>query len=349
LKLDYPKNKFEIMIVDDSTDKNTQKILKAYQKKHPGFVKYVHRTNRDGYKPGALRDAMHLVKGEFIVIFDADFVPPKEFLRKIIVPFDDPKVAVVQGRQTFLNKDVNLVSKFASFLLRMHHSVVMPLNNKINSVFFCGTAGAIRKSALLEVGGWNADSITEDTDLSIKLLAKGYKNVYMKIEVPSEVPVTVESFIKQQARWTYGNMRAFIDHSKSIFFSRNLTIKQRTMITFLTCSALIGPMVVIMTLAGFSGWFFGEPQLFELAQLQEFFIKFLYTAGFALMAIVMLYREKSLREFPNFILGSISLSIVLCVANTVVLYKAIFMKNKSLYANKSSWIVTPKQGNSDFK
>jgi cellulose synthase/poly-beta-1,6-N-acetylglucosamine synthase-like glycosyltransferase len=349
LKLDYPKNKFEIMILDDSTDVKTQKLLKAYEKKYPGFVRYVHRENRHGYKPGALKDAMHLVKGEIIVIFDADFEPKPDFLKKIVAPFEDKKVAVVQGRQGFSNADTNLVSKFASYLLKIHHSILMPINNKANTVFFCGTAGAIRKSALLEAGGWNTDSITEDTDLSVKILAKGYKNVYLKIETPSEVPVTIEAFIKQQVRWTFGNMRVFLDHYKLILFSKKLKLKQKFMITFLTCGNLIAPLVLIMTIAGMLGWFLGEPQLFQLAQLQEFFIKIFYTAGFFIMAIVMLYRDKNLKQFPSFVLASISLSIILAVANTIAVFKAIFMKNKPLYANNNSWVCTPKQGNHNYK
>lgn len=343
----YPKNKVQYMIVDDSTDKKIALELKKFSKRNN--ILYIHRMHREGYKPGALRDAMPYVTGEIIVIFDADFIPKKRFLEEITLPFKNPKIGIVQARQGFLNADYNLVSKFASYLLMIHHTILMPINHRINTVFFCGTGGAIRKKAIEDAGGWNANSITEDSDLSIKILAKGYKNVYMKLETPSEVPITLEGFLKQQMRWTYGNIRVFIDHFKKIFFTRKFNIKQKLMISYMTMGPTIAPIILIMTLAGLSGWFMGDPQLFELSQLFEFSIKFFYTAGFLIMAGITLYKHKSLKEFPKLLLATFSVSIILAFANSVAAYKAIFMKNKELYpSKKNSWICTPKQGNANY-
>ena len=349
LKFDYPKGKYDIMILDDSRNGRTQRLLKAFEKKYPGKVSYVHRDNRHGYKPGALKEAMPLVKGEIIVIFDSDFVPSPDFLKRITVPFQDPNVGIVQSRQGFLNGDVNLISRFASYLLMTYHTIVMPINNKMNTVFFCGTAGAIRKSALLKAGGWNIKSITEDSDLSVKILSKGYKNVYLKFETPSEVPVTFEAFIKQQMRWTYGNVRVFFDHASRIIWRKGFTIKQRLMITFITLSGLIAPAVIVMTIAGFSGWFLGDPQLFQTAQLMEFFIKFFYTSGFLIMGFMTFYKRKSLSEFPHLVLAALSISIILSVANTVAIYKALFRKDEPLFSgNRENWPCTPKSGNAAY-
>ncbi|MCF7865857.1 glycosyltransferase [Candidatus Woesearchaeota archaeon] len=349
MKLNYPKDKYEIMIVDDSTNKETQRILKKFETENKGFIKYVHRENREGYKPGALKDAMHLVKGEIIAIFDADFIPKKDFLKIIVEPFQNPKVAIVQGRQGFINTEKNLITKFAAYLLMIHHTILMPINHKFNSVFFCGTGGAIRKKAIDDVGGWNADSITEDSDLSVKILSKGYKNVYVKFETPSEVPETIEAFLKQQQRWTFGNIRVFIDNAKQIIFSKKFKFGQKFMMTFVTLGPGIAPIILLMTLAGFAGWFFGEPQLFGVQQLMEFTAKFFITAGFLLMAYITLYKQRSLKHFPSLVLATFSISIVLAMANSVAVYKALFQKNKHLYKDKkNSWISTPKTGNAKF-
>lgn len=349
MNLNYPKDRFEIMIVDDSTNKETQRLLKKFAEENKGFIKYIHRTNRNGYKPGALKDAMPQVKGEIIAIFDADFIPKKDFLKVIVEPFQDPKIAIVQGRQGFLNTEKNLITKFASYLLMIHHTILMPINHRFNSVFFCGTGGAIRKKAIEDVGGWNAESITEDSDLSVKILSKGYKNVYVNFETPSEVPETLEAFLKQQQRWTFGNIRVFIDHAKEILFSRKFKAGQKFMMTFVTLGPTIAPVILLMTLAGFMGWFFGEPELFGIQQLLEFSAKFLITAGFLIMAYITLYKQRSLKQFPSLILATFSISIVLAVANSVAVYKALFQKDKHLYKDKkNSWISTPKEGNKKF-
>jgi cellulose synthase/poly-beta-1,6-N-acetylglucosamine synthase-like glycosyltransferase len=350
MRFDYPKSRYEIMILDDSTDVKTQRMLKKYAANHPGFIRYVHRTNRRGYKAGALQEAMHLVRGEIIVIFDADFLPARYFLQKIAAPFENPKVGIVQSRQGFSNYQTNIISRFAAYLLMIHHAINMPVNNRTNTVFFCGTAGAIRKKAIQEAGGWTPGSLTEDTDLSIRIISKGYKTVYLKFETPSEVPVTLEGFIIQQTRWTYGNIRSFIDNSAQIIYKKGLNLKQRLMIVYLTCGNLIAPAVIVMTLAGISGWFLGEPQLFQASQIFEFFIKFFYTVGFIIMALITFFKLKKVREFPQLLLACFSISIVLAFANTAAAFRAVFMKNKPLFkASKDSWICTPKQGNVDFE
>jgi len=345
MKFDYPKNKYEIMFVDDSTDKKTQKLLKRFVTKNPGFIKYIHRKNRQGYKPGALQHAMPYVKGEIIVIFDADFLPHKDFLKRIVLPFEDPRVGIVQSRQGFYNKDVNLISRFAAYLLMVHHKMLMPIYNKANTVFFCGTAGAIRKKAIEEVGGWNTNSVTEDTDLSIRILSKGYRNVYLKFETPSEVPYTLEDFLKQQMRWCFGNLRAFIDNGKKILYKKGLKFKQRVSISYITLGNLISPAIILMTLAGLTGWFLGEPELFNFADFFELVIKFSVTAGFLIITGTMFLKHKNIDEFPKLLLAAFSISLVLAFGNTIAVFRAIFLKDKYLFGRKTSWVCTPKQGN----
>lgn len=347
LAFTYPKNRYQIMILDDSTDLKTQKLLKSYATNKN--VTYIHRNNRDGYKPGALNDAMRKVTGEIVVIFDADFQPRKDYLELITTPFSDPKVAIVQSRQGFNNKDTNLISRFAAYLLMIHHTIHMPINNKINSVLFCGTAGAIRKSALLGVGGWNSKSITEDTELSVRIISNKWKTVYLDFETPSEVPVTLEGFIKQQMRWCFGNVRVFLDNWRTLIYRKGLTIPQRLMITYLTLGNIIAPAVIIMTITGASGWFLGELHIFTFSELTKFFITIFYTAGFFTLGAVTLYRHGKLVELPHLIAAAFTISLVLAAANSIALFKAVFRKNEPLFpSNQTSWIRTQKEGNAAY-
>jgi len=337
LAFDYPVNKFEIMIVDDSTSKATQALLKGYAKKHR-HVRYVHRENRVGYKPGALRDAMPYTKGELIVVFDADWKPEKGFLKRVVKPFADPKVAIVQTRQGFYNHKENLIARFAAYTLMIYHSMIMPINNKANTVFFCGTAGAIRKSAFDEVGGWNIHSITEDADLTVRLLLRGYQTVYISSTTLSEVPTTFEGFIRQQMRWCYGNTRVFMDNAKDILFHPNLTLKQRLLIMYITLGNVIAPVVVLMTFFGFAGWFLGDPALFNIQDMINLLARFMLTVGFLVIGLLTLYRLKKTQEFKYLVASVFTVGLVLAVANSIAFSKALM--NKEL-----SWFCTPKNDN----
>lgn len=341
LNFDYPKDKYEIIIADDSTNPKTRDILSKYAKKYPEIVKYQYRDNRIGFKAGALKQAMGITKGEIIVIFDSDWIPNKNFLNEIVKPFSDSKVAIVQTKQGFYNKNTNLITRFAAYLLMIYHTIIMPINNRVNCVFFCGTAGAIRRSMFEEVGGWNLNSLTEDSDLTVRLMLKGYKTFYLDHETPSEVPATFESFIKQQMRWCYGNIRVFLDNSFRILFKKGLSIKQRLMITYITIGNFIAPIVVLMTLFGLVSWFIGDPTLFTMNDLIDFFSRLFLTAGFLVLGIATLWKKQRIIEFPYLLLSVFTLGIVLAIANTIAAFKAII--NSKLH-----WYCTTKDDNIKF-
>ena len=341
LEFNYPKDKYEIIIADDSTNLETQNLLARFEEQNSGFVKYIHRDNREGFKAGALKNSMKYARGEFIVICDADWMPGKDFLSKVIMPFSDPSVAIVQTRQGFYNKDSNIITRFAAYLLMVYHTIIMPISNRVNCVFFCGTAGAIRRSIFEKVGGWNLNSLTEDSDLTIKILLNGYKTVYLDFATPSEVPATFESFLRQQMRWCYGNARVFFDNALKVLFKRGITLRQRAMILFVTLGNIAAPLVFIMTIAGFSGWFLGEPKLFSFNDIIDMAIRFFLTAGFLIIGIIALHKNKALKEFPYLILALLTIGIVLSVANSIAFFKAAF--NKQI-----SWFCTAKDANSKF-
>ncbi|MDD9952977.1 MAG: glycosyltransferase [Candidatus Woesearchaeota archaeon] len=340
LDFNYPKDKYEIMIVDDSTNAETQALLAGLAAEHE-HVRYIHRTNREGYKPGALKAAMRHVKGELIVLFDADWMPKKNFLQKVVRPFADPKVAIVQTRQGFYNKNTNIITRFAAYTLMIYHTIIMPLHNRANSVFFCGTAGAIRKKAMDAVGGWDPRSITEDAELTVRLLRAGYKTTYLDYTTPSEVPDTFEGFIKQQMRWCYGNARVFLDNAGEVLFKKGLTLQQRLLILYVTLGNIIAPVVVLMTIFGFSGWFIGDPTLMQLQDVITLLGRFALTIGFLLIGSLTLYKQNMLGDIKYLLLGAFTVGLVLSVANTFALYKAF--RNTKL-----GWFCTPKTDNTQL-
>ncbi|MFH1174207.1 MAG: glycosyltransferase family 2 protein [archaeon] len=342
LKFDYPKDRYEIIIADDSTHVKTQQLLSRIADSHTGFVKYIHRENRAGFKSGALNNALDITKGEIIVVFDADWIPGKGFLREIVQPFSNPKVAIVQSRQGFYNKDINTITRFAAYTLSIYHTILMPINNRINCVFFCGTAGALRKSAFVEVGGWNTESLTEDSDLSVRLLRKGYDTVFLDMETPSEVPDTFENFLKQQMRWCYGNVHVFMDNWQNLLFKKGLTLRQRFMITFITLANSVAPMVIMMTFFGFAGWFLGEPTLLTLGDVYTFIFRFVITAGFLLVGVITLFKRRQLHELPHFVFASLTMGLILAVATGIAFFRALFNI-------RPHWSCTPKADNAKIK
>ncbi len=338
LQFDYPKDKYHIIVADDSTDETTKKIIDDYVKGHKR-VRVVRRGTRTGYKPGALNHILPFSNGEIICMFDSDFIANRKFLRKLVTPFvKDKNIAVVQSRMDFTNYNTNIVSKFAGVLLMIYHNCIMPINNRINTVFFCGTGGAIRKSVLLDSGGWNDKSVTEDADLSVVLLEKGYRHVYMHNLVASgEVPFTLVSFLRQQTRWAYGITRVFVEHWRQILFSKNFTVSQKGMITFLTTSYVMTPIVVMIAISGQLGWILTPPKPLQWSDLTRFLITFLYTSGFVFIGTIAIYRAGRLGDFFKLFVASFIIGVILSFTNMLAFFKAVL-------GMKSGWVRTPKMG-----
>ena len=206
--LNYPLEKLDIQLLDDSTDE-TQAVARGVVDRYAarGFhVRYQHRTNREGYKAGALAEGMKTARGEFIAIFDADFVPSEDFLLRTIHHFTDPKIGMVQTRWTHINRNYSFLTEVEAILLDGHF-VLEHSGRARSDVFFNfnGTAGIWRRRAIEEAGGWQHDTLTEDTDLSYRAQLKGWKFVYLQdVECPAELPVEMTAFKTQQARWAKG-------------------------------------------------------------------------------------------------------------------------------------------------
>jgi len=207
-RLHYPLEKLDIQVLDDSTDETVavaRGLVNHYAAK--GFpISYHHRSNREGFKAGALTEGLKSAKGEFVTIFDADFVPPEDFLLRVIHHFTDPKVGMVQTRWTHINRHYSFLTEVEAILLDGHFVLEHSGRARSNVFFnFNGTAGMWRRSAIDDAGGWQHDTLTEDTDLSYRAQLKGWKFVYLQdVECPAELPVEMTAFKTQQARWAKG-------------------------------------------------------------------------------------------------------------------------------------------------
>jgi cellulose synthase/poly-beta-1,6-N-acetylglucosamine synthase-like glycosyltransferase len=207
-RLSYPRERLDIQVLDDSTDE-TEAVARGLVNHYAaqGFpVSYHHRENREGFKAGALAEGMKTAKGEFIAIFDADFVPPADFLLRTIHHLTDPKIGMVQTRWTHINRNYSFLTEVEAILLDGHF-VLEHSGRARSGVFFNfnGTAGVWRRTAIEEAGGWQHDTLTEDTDLSYRAQLKGWKFIYLQdVECPAELPVEMTAFKTQQARWAKG-------------------------------------------------------------------------------------------------------------------------------------------------
>ena len=206
--LDYPKSKMEIQVLDDSTDDTVEITAKEVEKySEQGFdIKHITRTDRTGYKAGALKSATTFAKGEFIAIFDADFLPEEDFLMKTMKHFADPKIGVVQTRWEHLNQNYSLLTRVQAFQLNVHFTVEQ-LGRKVGNLLlqFNGTAGVWRKETINDAGGWEADTLTEDLDLSYRAQLKGWKIIYLEdVTSPAELPSEMNGLRSQQFRWMKG-------------------------------------------------------------------------------------------------------------------------------------------------
>src|ERR1700752_4065588 len=210
-KLKYPRERLDIQVLDDSTDE-TVDVARGLVERYAALgnpIRYHHRSNREGYKAGALAEGMKTAQGEFIAIFDADFTPPEDFLLRTIHHFTDPKIGMVQTRWTHINRSYSFLTQVEAILLDGHF-VLEHSGRARSGVFFNfnGTAGMWRRRAIEEAGGWQHDTLTEDTDLSYRAQLNGWRFVFVSdLIAPAEVPVEMNGFKSQQHRWAKGSIQ----------------------------------------------------------------------------------------------------------------------------------------------
>jgi cellulose synthase/poly-beta-1,6-N-acetylglucosamine synthase-like glycosyltransferase len=222
-ELDYPRERLEVQVLDDSTDETTGIARRAVEAwKARGIdIHYIHRTDRQGFKAGALEHGLRTATGEFVAVFDADFVPQPGFLRKTVNYFTDDGVGMVQVRWEHLNRGFSSLTEVQSILLDAHFVIEHTARNRSGRFFnFNGTAGIWRRTTIAAAGGWQHDTLTEDLDLSYRAQLAGWKFVFLpEVVAPAEIPVEMSAFKSQQHRWAKGSIQTAMKLLPRIFES----------------------------------------------------------------------------------------------------------------------------------
>ncbi|MHB1022018.1 MAG: cellulose synthase family protein [Acidobacteriaceae bacterium] len=333
-RMEYPRDRFEIQLLDDSTDETTKvasEIVERYRKGFPGMppqpILYLHRTNRHGYKAGALDEGLKTAKGEFVAIFDADFVPPEDWIMKVIHHFTDPEIGMVQTRWTHLNRDYSFLTQVEAILLDGHFVLEHGARSRSGVYFnFNGTAGMWRTRVIGEAGGWQHDTLTEDTDLSYRAQLKGWKFKYLQdVECPAELPIEMTAFKTQQARWAKG----LIQTSKKILprvFETDLPWHTKLEAFYHLTANLSYPLMIVlsvllmpaMVIRFYQGWFQMLLIDFPLFMASTFSI-----SSFYLVSQKELFPKKWWKTFL-YLPFLMSLGIGLTITNTKAVMEALF-------------------------
>ena len=339
-EIDYPIDKLEIQVLDDSTDETVEivaNIVKEYQLR--GFdIHHIHRTDRSGYKAGALKEGLKVAKGEFVGIFDADFIPRKNFLQIVLPFFKDPKIGMVQTRWEHLNRAYSLVTQIQALALDGHFVLEQQVRNKAGYfINFNGTSGVWRKECIFDAGNWEADTLTEDLDLSYRAQLKGWKFRYLTdFTTPSEVPSEINSLKSQQFRWTKGA----IETARKMLFrvwAAKLPLKTKIMCTFHLTNNIVFPFILVACLLNMPIVLIKNTGLYDT----YFIFMSVFVLAFIASFLFYLYSQKDVYEdwrsrillFPVFMAGSMGFAI----NNTKAVFEALINK-------KSEFVRTPKYG-----
>ncbi len=344
-RLDYPRDRLQIQVLDDSTDETVEVARQAVAKAaERGFdIEYRHRDQRVGYKAGALQEGLKTAKGEFIAIFDADFVPKADFLQRSIHYFTDPRVCVVQTRWDHLNRNDSLLTRSQAIFLDGHFAIEHVARNRSQRFMsFNGTAGTWRRKAIEDAGGWQHDTLTEDLDLSYRAQMKGWKFVFLpELTSPAELPAEMNAFKAQQFRWTKGGAQTALKLLPKVMLSR-LPLKVKAEAFFhLTAFCMHIFMLVLLTLM-FPALYLRTVPLTEGTVWRSVFdvsvitLATLSAAAFYLASQFELTRDwrTALKYLPMMM----ALGVGLSVSNS----KAIL---EAWLGRRSEFVRTPKYGN----
>lgn len=339
LRIEYPKDRLEIQILDDSTDDSTE-IIKNHIQKYisKGYdITLIHRSNRKGYKAGALKEGLETAKGEFVAIFDADFIPRKKFLiRTLPYFFKDEKIGLVQTRWEHLNREYNLMTRTEAIALDGHFVIEQAVRNRAGFfINFNGTGGVWRKQCIFDAGNWEADTLTEDLDLSYRAQMKGWKFKYLiNFTSPAELPSEINSLKSQQFRWTKGA----IETAKKIFpkvIKSKMPFKLKIQSFIHLCSNLAYPFILLAGILNLPILLVKQTGDYDdvFRFMSVFIFAFISSFLFYLYSQKDVYPDwqKRIIYFPVFMAGSMGFS----VNNTKAVFEGIINK-------KSEFVRTPK-------
>lgn len=341
---DYPADKFQIQVLDDSTDETKDVIAKkvAEVAARGVNIQHIHRTDRTGYKAGALDDAMDQVEGEFIGIFDADFIPNPDFLQKVMPYFRDEKVGVVQTRWGHINKDYSLLTELQAFGLNGHFAIEQGGRTASGHfINFNGTGGVWRRTCIDDAGGWEHDTLTEDLDLSYRAQLKGWRFEYREdVIAPAELPVTMSALKSQQHRWMKGGAECFIKMWKQLATTKDVKFSNRvhglshlfnsSVFIFILVIAMLS-LVVLHIKDSFS----------DLNNVLQYAAFFLISTLFLMYYYWHSYRDKTENVFKSFFKFLGRFFVFLMVSMGLSLNNSVAVMEGYL-GIKSSFVRTPK-------
>ena len=350
-QIDYPLDKLEIQVLDDSTDHSADIALKACQKwAAKGFpIQYIHRENRIGYKAGALEAGLPQAKGEFIAIFDADFVPPRDILHNVVDYFFDDQIGMVQVRWDHLNRDASLLTKSQAIFLDGHFVIEHTARNRSGRfMHFNGTAGVWRRSTIGDAGGWQHDTLTEDLDLSYRAQLRGWKFVYLpQFCAPAELPPEMIGFKQQAHRWTKGSMQTAIKLLPKILRSKHLPLRVKTEAFFHLTNTIVYPMMVLLTLMMYPAFIYVDGPMKQYALGHWLFSGSLFVLATCSASTFFVFGQrelfgklagwKSLLHLPFLM----ALGVGVSVNNAKAVIEAFF---SSARRKPSEFVRTPKYG-----
>ncbi len=344
-EIDYPCELLEIQVLDDSTDESAaicRMVCESLAAEGNPIV-YIHRTDRTGFKAGALEHGLAQAKGQFIAIFDADFIPQKDVLRNVIHHFTNPDVGCVQTRWGHLNRAHSLLTRCQAVFLDGHFVIEHSARNRTGRFMnFNGTGGVWRKSAIEDVGGWQHDTLTEDMDLSYRAQAAGWKMVFLPdIVSPAELPPEIVSFKQQQHRWTKGSVQTARKVLPGMLRS-NLPIRVKVESVFHLASGIVYPLAVLLSILIFPAFLLTSQNLLDIhSAVGEWVLMGLFGLLTFSAGTFYVVAQRELGE--NLLVSLLMVPLLMAIGMGISLANAVAAL-EGLLGQQSEFIRTPKYG-----
>lgn len=350
-EIEYPKDKLEIQVLDDSTDETIDTTREHVERlQATGLdIKQIIRTDRKGFKAGALKEGLEIAKGEIIAIFDSDFLPEKDWLKRTVPYFKDKAIGVVQTRWGHINRNYSILTRIQAFALDAHFTLEQTgRNSKGHFINFNGTAGLWRKACIIDAGNWEGDTLTEDLDLSYRAQLKNWKFKYLEhVETPAELPIVISAARSQQFRWNKGGAENFKKMFSRVISSQNISAKTKVhgLLHLLNSTMFLNVLIVgVLSI----------PMLYiknEYAHLRPYF----YVMSFFVMSTIIfficywfMYKNIYGGGFKNFIRYIGMFFVFFSIAMGFSLHNSIAVL-EGHWGKKSEFVRTPKFNISKYK
>lgn len=339
LEFDYPKNRYEIIIGDDSNNEQVKQTIDEFAKKHPQ-IRVTRRGENIGFKPGNLNHMLTYSQGDYLLIFDSDYLPESHFLSQLVQPvLENPQISCVQARWKVANPTQNLVTILGTSIVETFHFIVLPVMSSFTpSILLCGSAELVNKKHLIELGGWRVGALTEDIDYSMRLISAGKKIEYMpQVTCFCEVPLTARDLYKQQMRWAYGVIRSLFDNKKNLSKS---TLSAKFTVSMFTSGYFITSTLFLLFILGMLSLLTHPPAPIDWQIFFGDLIRnMVLTSGLlvaAFLGTIRAHRPK------NYILQLVTASFSIGLVLVFYVVKGIY---KAMTRQPMHWFMLKKNGN----